>query len=346
VYKLLIKIIPLLFIIAVLSAFFGPEDAQPPDIELDDLLNGQTVYTEKVYIAGQVIDDNKIEILTLNKASILNSTGQSIFFSHLAELREGKNIITIEAGDEAGNRAKKDITVIRKNLQLPQLPKEIIDKRMRLAVYPFDEKGTVSDQSSLFMDMLILALQKQNRFQLIERVRMDRVMEEQQLSLTQVIDRNAAVNIGKLMSAQAIITGSIIETRRGIEMVGRMIDTETSKILATEKIYCKTGDLTALKFLAESMTVKFHNDFPMLRGIVIKRKDRHIFTNLGQDNIPLHGRLIIYRENGPETGRASGAESIILGYARVTQVFPDMSKAELIKGRLDEIKELDRIIIQ
>ncbi len=40
------------------------------------------------------------------------------------------------------------------------------------------------------------------------------------------------------------------------------------------------------------------------------------------------------------------SKSVILGYARVTQVLQDMSKAELISGSLDEIKELDRIIIQ
>jgi hypothetical protein len=169
---------------------------------------------------------------------------------------------------------------------------------------------------------------------------MDRVLEEQKLSITQFIDQDTALKMGRIMSAQAIITGSILETETGTEMVGRMIDTETSGILVTEKIYTATRGLEALHFLAESMAVQFHNNFPMLRGVVIKRKNRHIFTDLGQNTFPLRGRLIIYRENDQETDKT------ILGYARIIQVLPDMSKAELISGRIDEIRELDRVVLQ
>lgn len=321
---------------------FGLKDTQPPDIQLSDLSNGQTVYTEKVYIAGQVVDDNKIETLTLNRTPILNRIGQSTFFSRLAQLREGPNIITISASDKAGNTAEKNITVIRKTPDITRLPKEIIDKRMRLAVYPFDQMGSVSGTSSLFQDILTFALLNQNRFQLIDRASLNRVLEEQKLSHTKLIDRNTAVRLGKIMSAQAIITGSIIESQNGIEIAGRLIDTETSEILATEKIYCSTRGPSAYHFLAESMAVKFHNDFPMLQGLIIKRKGIYIFTDMGQDKIALHGRLIVYRKNAMETNR----KDIILGYARITQVLPDMSKAELIEGSLDEIREMDRIIIQ
>jgi TolB-like protein len=324
----------------IMDSLFGLEDTKPPDIELDNLTDGRTVYTEKIYISGQVTDVGNIKTLTVNETPVLPGTGRSIFFSHLSELREGKNILTIEARDEAGNTTKKDITVIRENPQLSKLPKEVFEKRMRLAVYPFDQKGVVSEESSIFMDMLALALQNQNRFQLIERVSLDRALAEHKLSLTQVVDRNAAVNVGKLMSAQAIITGSIIETRGGIEIVGRMIDTETSEIMATEKIYSSKDGLAALNFLAQSLSVRLHNDFPMLGGIVVTRKGSHIFTSLGQDKVALNGRLIIYRDNGPET------DSMILGYARITQVLQDMSKAEMIKGRPDEIRKLDWVIVQ
>ena len=324
----------------ILHTLLGPKDNQPPQIELQDMLGDHTVYTEHIYISGRAVDANEIETLTLNNRSILNGSGRNVPFSSLEELGEGENVITIEAIDAAGNRAKKKITVIRKNLHLSQLPKEIIGKRMRIAVYPFEKKGIVSEESGLLMDLLMLAFQKQDRFQITDRALMDRILEEQKLSLTQLIDQNAAVKMGRIMSAEAIITGSIIETGSGTEMVGRMIDTETSAIIATEKIYSVDKGLGALKFLAESMAVQLDNDFPMLRGVVIKRKDGHIFTDLGQDTIPVHGRLIIYRENAPEF------KSAILGYARVSQVYPDMSSAELIKGRLDEIRELDRVVLQ
>ncbi len=79
------------------------------------------------------------------------------------------------------------------------------------------------------------------------------VLEEQKLSQSQLIDIKTAVNLGKMMAAQAIITGSIIDTPAGTEAVGRMIDTETAEILATEKVFCDTRDVAALNFLAKSM---------------------------------------------------------------------------------------------
>jgi hypothetical protein len=49
------------------------------------------------------------------------------------------------------------------------------------------------------------------------------------------------------VAAQSIIPGSIIETRAGIEIVARMIDTETSEIMATADVYDEAKDLPAMR---------------------------------------------------------------------------------------------------
>jgi TolB-like protein len=322
----------------IMSNLFGKQDTTPPDIELDDLENGQTVYTGELYISGRVTDAGTVKNLTVNEIPVMTAEGRSIIFSHLAALREGKNIVTIEARDDAGNTAKKDITVIREDLRLSRLPQEIIKQRMRLAVYPFDQKGVVSETSSILMDMLTKALQDQHRFQLIERASLDRALEEQKLGLTQVVDRNAALNVGKLMSAQAIVTGSIMESEEGIEIVGRMIDTETSGILATEKMYSAKNGIDGISFLAQALASKFCNDIPMLGGVVVKRNGDSIFTSLGKGKVSQNSRIIIYRDNG--------SKSVILGHGRITQVSGDMSKAALIQGSINDIREMDWVIVQ
>jgi len=320
------------------TAYSG--DTQPPHIELQDLSDNQTFYTNKIYISGQVTDAHDIETLKLNNTSLIRSPGRSIFFSHLVKLSEGENMITIEAADEDGNRAKKEITVTRAALYPLQLPRAVIDQRMRIAVYPFEESGTISETSGLFRDLLMFALEQENRFQITDRALMDRILEEQKLSLTHIIDQDVAVKIGRIMSAQAVICGSIIETGQGMEVVSRMIDTETSEIIATERMFSGDDGLTALRFLGDSAAVQLHNRFPMHRGAVLKRKGKFIFTGLGKDKIPLHGRFIIYRDNDLKT------YNTILGYARIIQVLPKLSKAELISGDIDEIRELDRVVLQ
>jgi len=169
------------------------------------------------------------------------------------------------------------------------------------------------------------------------------------MSRTKLIDKSTALKLGRLIAAQSIITRSIIETGTGIEIVARWIDTETSEILAVEDVYDEVKDLPALRLLAQGMAVKFHRDFPLLDGLIIRQKGKYIFTDLGQDKIRIQRRLIIYREEPithPVTGKVLGADNVIIGRARVTQVMPDLSKAEISVGRDISIKPMDKVITE
>ena len=326
------------------AGLFGPEDTHPPSIRVKGWTDTQTVFLEKVYIEGQVSDENKIESLTINEIPILRRKGRHIFFSHMADLREGENIINIEARDEAGNTASKKITVIRR------VPKALqLAERLSLTAFPFEQKGAVSEAGLAFQDNLIDALVDRNRFQVVEREKLDVILQEQKLSRTKLFDRRTALRLGRLVAAQSVITGSIIETRTGIEVVARMIDTETSEILATEDVYGEVKDLPALRGLAEGMAIKFHRDFPLVDGLVIERKGKDIFTDLGRDVIKLRRRLIVYREEPikhPLTGKVLGADNEIIGRARVTQVMPEMSKAELLEQKAGAIRRLNKVITE
>jgi hypothetical protein len=329
-----------------LAGLFGPEDKGPPVIRLKGWTDKQTVFLKKVYIEGRVSGASTIERLTINQIPILRSQGHHIFFSHMAELGEGENTLTIEAMDKAGNTASKKIIVIRK------VPKALqLAERLSLTAFPFEHKGVVSAACFAFQDNLIDALIDQNRFRVVERDKLDLILQEQKLSRTKLFDKPTALKLGRLVTAQSVITGSIIETRIGIEAVARLIDTETSEILSTQDVYDEVKDLPALRSLAEGMAIKFHRDFPLVDGLVIERKGKDIFTNLGQDVIKLFRRVIVYREEPvkhPETEKVLGANNKIIGRARVTQVMPGMSKAELLDGKRKPgaVRRLDRVITE
>ena len=328
----------------LLAGLFDSRDTNPPSISLKGWTDKQTVFMEKVYIEGQVSDESKIESLTINQIPILRRQGRYIFFSHLADLKEGKNILTIDATDEEGNTASKTISAIRR------IPKALqLSERLSMTTFPFEQRGEVSRDSLAFQDNLIDALIQRNRFQVIERDKLDLILQEQKLSRTKLFDKRTALKLGSLVAAQAIITGSIIETHTGIEVVARMIDTETSEILATEDVYDEVKDLPALRMLAEGMAIKFHREFPLVDGLVIEQKRGDIFIDLGKNDIKLRRRLIVYREEPikhPLTGKVLGADNEILGHARVTQIMPEMSKAELLSVRPEAIKPLDRVITE
>jgi hypothetical protein len=324
------------------AGLFGSKDTQPPMIRLTGWSDRQTVYMDRIFLEGEVSDDSEVVALKINDASILRGKGQRIFFSYVSELTEGENTLRIDAADRHGNTARKDLIVIR------EVPKAVqLAERMRLTVMPFEQKGVVSDASLSYQDNLLNALVRQDRFRVVEREKLDVILAEQKLSRTQLIEKDTALSLGKLVASEAIITGSIIESRTGVEMVGRVIDTETSEILATEDVYTEEKNLMGLKRSAEGMAIKFHRDFPLVIGLVIDQKDRFVFTDLGKDKILMNRRLIVYREEPvkhPVTGKLLGMDSVILGHARVSQLMPEMSKAEVVGRDTGLIRPLDKVI--
>lgn len=327
-----------------LTGLFGRKDNQSPVIHMKGWTEQQTVFLGKVYIEGQVSDDTRITGLFVNQQPILRREGQTIFFSHLADLKEGENTILIEARDDASNVATFKITIIRR------IPKALqMRERMSLTVVPFEQKGIVSEASLSFHDNLINSLVNQNRFQVVDRDQLDKILLEQKISRTQLVDRDTALMLGKLVAARSVITGSIIESRKGLEIVARMIDTETSMIIEMEDVYDETKDLLALKKLSEGLAIKFHKDFPLLDGNVIQQKGNAIFTDLGTGKVKLNHRLIIYREElikHPITGKVLGADNIIIGRARVTQIQPDISKAEISSIQKVLVRPMDKVITE
>jgi TolB-like protein len=326
----------------LMAGLFGTQDTQAPSIKLKGWTDSQTVFLEKIYLDGQVSDESMIKILTINQNPLLPRKGRLVFFNHIIELKEGKNTIAIEAVDDIGNESIMEFIVVRKIPQALQLA-----QRMSLTVFPFEQRGEISPPGLIFQDNLTDALVKQNRFRVLERDKLDVILEEQKLSRTKLFDKRTAIKIGRLAAAQSLITGSIVETRKGIEVVARLIDTETSEILATEDVYDEVKDIPGIKLLAEGMAIKFHIEFPLVDGLVIQRRNNHIFTDLGDESIKLGRRLIVFRQEllkHPVTGKMIGADNIIVGRARVLQVMPKMSKAELLDGRDETITPMDRVI--
>jgi TolB-like protein len=328
----------------LLAGLFSPKDVRPPRIKLKGWTDTQIVFLEKAFIEGQVVDHSNVASLAINETPVLRRKGRHIFFNHLAELVVGKNEITIISEDKFGNTATRKILIQRR------LPAALqLSERMSTTVLPFEQKRTLSEASLSFQDSLIHYLVGRNRFRMIERDLLDTILEEQKLSQTKLIERSTALKVGKLVAAQSIITGSIIETRQGIEIVARMIDTETAEIIATADVYDEAKDLGALRTLAEGMAIKFHREFPLVGGIVLEKKGKYIFTDLGRDKIKVQRRLIVYREEPvrhPVTGKVLGADTEIIGRARVTLVHQEMSKSELVTGKDQHVAQLDKVITE
>lgn len=332
------------FVGLLLASIFGPKDTRPPEIQVKDWTNEQTVYLEKTIIDGYLTDQEQIVELTINGKSIIRRPGRMIFFNHFVELKPGKNVLTIKAADKAGNQTVKEIIINRVIPLALQL-----DQRLSLSVMPFEQKGDISLTSTSYQDNLIYALVNRNRFRVVERGLLESILQEQKLSRTKLVDRDTALRLGRLAAAQSIIIGSIVESRSGIEIIARFIDTETSEILDAEDIYSEAKDLTAFKLMADAMALKFHRKFPLVGGIIIDTKGRFIITDMGEEKIGIQKRLIVYRDEPirhPLTGKILGADNEIIGRALVKQVSANITKAELVEPQKQDVDRFDKVITE
>jgi hypothetical protein len=329
-----------------LAFSFGKKDIRKPSVKLPGWGEEQTVYLKKVYIEGEVRDENDIVDLTVNDTPVLRRKGRIIFFNHLVDLQEGENKIKVAARDEAGNTMVKTISIIR------EIPKVLqIGSRFSMSLLPFENKGMDTGLNYIFENLFSTRLMDQNRFRLIEREKLDKILQEQKLSRTKLIDRKTAIELGRLVAARSTLIGNFIETRIGIEAVARLVDNETSEILAIKDVYDEFKDRAALMSMAEGMAIKLHREFPLVDGMVVRTKGESFYADLGKGKTKPNRRLIIYREGEsirhPETGKILGSDTEILGYARVIQVMDQMSRAVLLKGmKGDIIKDRDKVITE
>lgn len=321
----------------------GILDTDPPFIKLKGVADAQEVYDEDFLIEGSVTDDSKIKSLKINGEQVLRKKGSSVYFTHLAGLDAGINKFTIEAVDTFGNEGLKTVTVTRSIQKIRQL-----GSRMSIAVLPTERQGERSVAGDAVYDSLISAFVNQERFSIVERAKLEAVLRELKLGQTELVDPKTAAKAGKIAAADGIISATVLETGESIEVIARLIDTETSVVLSSNDAFDEEKGLMAVGRLMQGLAYKFKRDLPLLEGIIIEAKSGEILIDLGSEKkIRKNMKLILYREGQtikhPVTGRVLGSRTEELGIATVKDVFDEFSSARIQK-RDGALKVMDKVI--
>lgn len=125
------------------------------------------------------------------------------------------------------------------------LPPSLAAGKKRICVMDLEDKARGQhsgwhDVGQGMADMLVTALTESNKFIVIEREQLQKVMKEQELGLTGAVNAQTAAKIGQILGVAYIITGSVTEfgvkeSKFGVGNIGRAlpfggkIDTKTNK---------------------------------------------------------------------------------------------------------------------
>ncbi len=183
----------------------------------------------------------------------------------------------------------------------------------KIAVLDFQLHGkgyNSDDMGKIVAEWLITSLVKEGRFDVVERRLLKKLLEEQSLAHSGVVDENTASKLGKLLGVKAIISGTVMKLQDILEVNTRIIDVETASVIAAENI--RSTNATQLKVLIEQMAEKIVKDFP-LEGYVVKRSGNKIAIDLGKRaGIKREMHFIVYKEGDiikhPKTGQILDVE--------------------------------------
>ncbi len=181
------------------------------------------------------------------KCSIIGNISQSEIFSILGK-KNNWYFISRSQGDTGWiyaplvNRSSKPTTTVATSVTRtapppPPPPPIVPRKKISIAVIKFKSLNQEAHEISLgdlVSETFTSALVNSSAFKIIEREQLDKVIKEMEMSKTGFIDTTDAVEIGKILHADAIITGSVALLAGQIQLNARIIDIESAYVISAE----------------------------------------------------------------------------------------------------------------
>ena len=321
------------------------KDTAGPAIDIQQADTYRQTYQKSVYIEGSVADESGIDSLSIDNRQLLKKQATRIFFSCVVQLEVGENEISVESTNPSGDKSSKKIRIRR---EVPLVFGS--GARLNLAVNDFLRKtiGPPKDLSFGFEDMLTQHILDDSRFNAIERRNLEALLRELQLSQSGLIDEDKALELGRMLAADGMIFGSVLERIDSVEIYARLVDTETSQIIAATDVYGENLNHGELKLLARGLDLKLAHEAPLVQGRVLDEKSDSFVIDIGSHNRIKKGMKIIFFDVidplSPE-GKATGLETLELGRGRIESVMEESSVASMKKDEKNKTGEPARYVI-
>lgn len=181
-------------------------------------------------------------------------------------------------GQVAGH-AQAQVTL---DQRIGELSKQISDgltenQKQTIAVIEFvDLEGRTTNFGRFVAEELITRLYQTKKFKVIERQLLNKVVAEQKLSVTGMIDQTSAQKLGKLLGVDAIASGTVTDLGKTLRINARLISTGTGEVFAVAAAeIAKDDSVTALMGAGNTGPTNNSNSStaPSYQGNAIASKD-------------------------------------------------------------------------
>ena len=116
-----------------------------------------------------------------------------------------------------------------------------------VAILPFVERQKKNDETGkVVSDILFATLVTDPSILLVDREDLDKVLEEQGINISGVVDSNSAVKVGHVVGAKILVTGSVLKAGSTQYLVAKVIGTETTRVVGASVKGNENADLAQL----------------------------------------------------------------------------------------------------
>lgn len=226
----------------------------------------------------------------------------------------------------------------------------LVGERLSIAILPFSSKGIGNAFGEIdLLDKLITGFVNVQRFKIIERAQLEKILAEQKLGLSGVVDASTAAQIGKGIGVDAVMTGSVTVGQNAVSIDARLIDTETAAILSAQDAFSSGISLQALSQMLTNLAQKVKNDFPIVNGFIIGVNNEKLTLDVGLTNGIKKGmKCNVFREGAPivhpVTGKVIGKMIDEICEIQIIDAFDAYSFASITKIKKGTPSIQDKII--
>jgi TolB-like protein len=174
--------------------------------------------------------------------------------------------------------------------------------------------------------MLIYELAQNPSVRLVDRMEIQRLLDEQGLAVAERVDAATAAKIGKLVGARYMIAGMFIDLYGDFRVDARIINVETGEIVKVVRSDPKLRDRKEMFRIVQSVAERIMEDTKLPALPAASGPAR---ATVPTDAIALYSRALLYQDRGD---KAKAVEY----YRKALAVFPEYAAAGEGLRRLGE----------
>jgi len=137
----------------------------------------------------------------------------------------------------------------------------------RIAILDFQGEDVSTGESKTFTDRVRNALVGYSQFEVMEREKFEAIMAEQKIQISGICAEDCIVEVGQIAGVQYMVSGNIRNLGNTIYLAARIIDVETSKLMASQDLTVPTNDINALLDAAPDLADAIMQQFVEKKGL-------------------------------------------------------------------------------